>query len=116
MQTLDQIRVIDRFREIPHEGAMADLVWSDPISPSPSPSPSLQTSFQQDPLQDSNFTDRGDFAVSPRGAGYVFGKEVTRRFLDMNGLDHIVRAHQLWYSIICMTGEFFSLLMHHFTF
>jgi serine/threonine-protein phosphatase PPG1 len=27
---LDQILVIDRFKEIPHEGAMADLVWSDP--------------------------------------------------------------------------------------
>jgi len=22
--------VIDRFKEIPHEGGMADLVWSDP--------------------------------------------------------------------------------------
>ena len=27
---LDQILVIDRFKEIPHEGGMADLVWSDP--------------------------------------------------------------------------------------
>ena len=27
---LDQILVIDRFKKIPHEGAMADLVWSDP--------------------------------------------------------------------------------------
>ncbi|KAH9445875.1 hypothetical protein MJO28_012274 [Puccinia striiformis f. sp. tritici] len=27
---INQIKVIDRFREIPHEGPMADLVWSDP--------------------------------------------------------------------------------------
>ncbi|WVQ82126.1 hypothetical protein IAT38_004254 [Cryptococcus sp. DSM 104549] len=27
---IDQIKIIDRFREIPHEGPMADLVWSDP--------------------------------------------------------------------------------------
>ena len=30
VQTIDQIKIIDRFREIPHDGAMADLVWSDP--------------------------------------------------------------------------------------
>jgi len=30
IQTLDQIRVLDRFQEVPHEGALADLMWSDP--------------------------------------------------------------------------------------
>jgi serine/threonine-protein phosphatase 6 catalytic subunit len=30
IKTLDQIRTIDRGREIPHEGAFCDLVWSDP--------------------------------------------------------------------------------------
>lgn len=30
IHSIDQIKVIDRFREIPHEGPMADLVWSDP--------------------------------------------------------------------------------------
>lgn len=30
IQTLDQIRVIDRKQEVPHEGAMCDLLWSDP--------------------------------------------------------------------------------------
>jgi serine/threonine-protein phosphatase PPG1 len=28
---VDQIKAIDRFKEIPHEGPMADLVWSDPV-------------------------------------------------------------------------------------
>lgn len=27
---LDQIRVLDRFGEIPHDGPLADLMWSDP--------------------------------------------------------------------------------------
>ena len=54
---LDQIRIIDRFREIPHEGAFADLMWSDP-----------------DP-------EKCGFVVSPRGAGYVFGKDVVDQFL-----------------------------------
>lgn len=59
---------------------MADLVWSDPVPAE---------------LLESN----GHFAVSPRGAGYVFGKDVTRKFLEMNQLGHICRAHQL-----CMEG------------
>jgi serine/threonine-protein phosphatase PPG1 len=28
--SLDQIRVLDRFKEIPPDGPLADLVWSDP--------------------------------------------------------------------------------------
>lgn len=61
--------------EIPHEGPMADLVWSDP-----------------DP-------DKEEFAISPRGAGYTFGAQVVKRFLEVNDMNHILRAHQL-----CMEG------------
>ena len=43
---IDQIKIIDRFREVPHEGPMADLVWSDP-----------------DP-------EKEDFAISPRCAPF----------------------------------------------
>ncbi|KAF9973600.1 putative serine/threonine protein phosphatase [Actinomortierella ambigua] len=75
IHTIDQIKVMDRFREIPHEGPMADLVWSDP-----------------DPA-------REEFAVSPRGAGYTFGILVVEKFLHENNMEHILRAHQL-----CMEG------------
>lgn len=61
---------------------MADLVWSDPV-----------------PLNSFNSDYKSGFMISPRGAGYVFGKEVTRKFLEMNNLSHICRAHQL-----CMEG------------
>ncbi|KAI8993184.1 Metallo-dependent phosphatase-like protein [Pilobolus umbonatus] len=71
IHVLDQIRIQDRFREIPHEGAIADLVWSDP-----------------DP-------EKEEFSISARGAGYTFGSLVVDRFLHMNGMDHILRAHQL---------------------
>ncbi|EPB89303.1 serine/threonine-protein phosphatase [Mucor circinelloides 1006PhL] len=71
IHVLDQIKIIDRFKEIPHEGAMADLVWSDP-----------------DP-------DKEEFAISARGAGYTFGSLVVDRFLHLNKMDHILRAHQL---------------------
>ncbi|KAJ5086512.1 serine/threonine protein phosphatase [Penicillium alfredii] len=71
LHSLDQVKIIDRFREIPHEGPMADLVWSDP-----------------DP-------DRDEFSLSPRGAGYTFGAQVVRKFLELNSMSHILRAHQL---------------------
>ncbi|CAO3683362.1 unnamed protein product [Umbelopsis ramanniana] len=71
IHVLDQIKILDRFREIPHEGPMADLVWSDP-----------------DP-------DKEDFAISARGAGYTFGSHIVQRFLDANKMSHILRAHQL---------------------
>lgn len=74
LRTLDQIRVIARAQEIPHEGAfcgqallseshaavyltdsrpgLADLMWSDP-------------------------DDIDTWSVSPRGAGWLFGSRVT---------------------------------------
>ncbi|KAK9319039.1 Metallo-dependent phosphatase-like protein [Lipomyces orientalis] len=71
VHSIDQIKVVDRFKEIPHEGPMADLVWSDP-----------------DP-------DKEDFGISTRGAGYTFGAEIVKKFLHVNNMVHILRAHQL---------------------
>ncbi|SCU92881.1 LAFA_0F13476g1_1 [Lachancea sp. 'fantastica'] len=84
VQTIDQIRIIDRFREIPHDGAMADLVWSDPEDSTGSEANGgrLTTSATQ-------------FQVSPRGAGYTFGRSVVEKFLQLNGMSRIYRAHQL---------------------
>jgi serine/threonine-protein phosphatase PPG1 len=71
IHSIDQIKIIDRFREIPHEGPMADLVWSDPDA------------------------EKDEFTLSPRGAGYTFGAQVVNKFLQVNGMSHILRAHQL---------------------
>lgn len=67
---IDQIRLIDRKQEVPHEGAMCDLLWSDP-------------------------EDIPAWGLSPRGAGYLFGADVTKAFCRNNGLEMIARAHQL---------------------
>jgi len=70
VRTLDQIRIISRDQEIPHEGAFCDLMWSDPEE--------IET-----------------WAVSPRGAGWLFGYKVTNEFVHLNKLDLVCRAHQL---------------------
>lgn len=70
IRTVDQIRVVARAQEIPHEGAFCDLVWSDP-------------------------EDVDTWAVSPRGAGWLFGDKVATEFNHVNGLKLIARAHQL---------------------
>jgi len=44
VRTLDQIRVIARAQEIPHEGAFCDLMWSDPDGQSTSLSLMMLTS------------------------------------------------------------------------
>lgn len=68
--TIDQLQEIDRRVEVPHEGIMCDLLWSDP-----------------DEMQ--------GWGQSPRGAGFTFGADITEGFCKRNGLNMICRAHQL---------------------
>ena len=68
IEDIDHIRKLDRVQEIPHEGAMSDLLWSDP-------------------------DDRSGWGISPRGAGFLFGQDITTKFLYKNNLQLISRAH-----------------------
>lgn len=52
IDTLDHIRKLDRLQEVPHEGPICDLLWSDP-------------------------DDRVGFNQSPRGAGFTFGQDIS---------------------------------------
>jgi len=70
IQNLDEIRQLDRVKEVPHEGVMCDLMWSDP-------------------------DDRKGWGISPRGAGYTFGADISDKFCSCNNLTMISRAHQL---------------------
>jgi serine/threonine-protein phosphatase 4 catalytic subunit len=70
INSLDQIRTIDRKQEVPHDGPMCDLLWSDP-------------------------EEIEGWGLSPRGAGYLFGGNVVKQFNHTNQLDLICRAHQL---------------------
>ena len=49
---------------------MCDLLWSDP-------------------------DDRGGWGISPRGAGYTFGQDISETFNHSNNLTLVSRAHQL---------------------
>ena len=71
IDTIDEIRNIDRKQEVPHDGAMCDLLWSDPDQ------------------------DQKGFGISPRGAGYLFVEDVVNTFEEINKIDLIARAHQL---------------------
>jgi len=68
--TLDDIRALDRFQETPHEGALCDLLWSDPV-------------------------ETFGWGMSKRGAGYEFGPDITEAFNYENGMHLLCRAHQL---------------------
>ena len=70
IDTLDNIRSLDRIQEVPHEGPMCDLLWSDP-------------------------DDRCGWGISPRGAGYTFGQDISEAFNHNNNLTKVARAHQL---------------------
>jgi len=67
---VDKIRLLDRKQEDPHEGAMCDLLWSDP-------------------------DEIDGWGLSPRGAGFLFGADIVKMFNYRNDLSLIARAHQL---------------------
>ena len=68
---VEEVNTIKRPTEIPEEGPLCDLLWSDPESGSIG------------------------WKENDRGVSYIFGQDTTERFLKMNDLDLICRAHQV---------------------
>eukprot|EP01130_Rhizamoeba_saxonica_P018361 TRINITY_DN9156_c0_g1_i1.p1 TRINITY_DN9156_c0_g1~~TRINITY_DN9156_c0_g1_i1.p1 ORF type:complete len:367 (-),score=75.39 TRINITY_DN9156_c0_g1_i1:31-1131(-) len=67
---LEDIESINRNREPPQSGLMSDILWADP-----------QPGLGRGP--------------SKRGVGMSFGPDVTKRFLDDNGLKLLIRSHEV---------------------
>ncbi|EAX91268.1 Serine/threonine protein phosphatase alpha-1 isoform, putative [Trichomonas vaginalis G3] len=72
LRKLDDIRALESQRpfEIPEEGLVCDLVWSDPDFETP------------------------EWAGNDRGASYVFGVNPLKKFLERFHFDLVVRGHQ----------------------
>jgi serine/threonine-protein phosphatase PP1 catalytic subunit len=71
LTALDDVRAIHRPAQIPDDGLVADLLWSDPSS------------------------DCDEWGPNERGATITWGLKSARRFLDRTGLRGIIRAHQM---------------------
>ncbi|KAH0802240.1 Serine/threonine-protein phosphatase ppe1 [Histomonas meleagridis] len=67
---VEQIPLLNRRAELPMKGPLCDLTWSDPENVK-------------------------EWAPNSRGAGYLFGQEITNQFCHINNLQLICRAHQL---------------------
>ncbi|KAI0039749.1 serine/threonine protein phosphatase 2B [Auriscalpium vulgare] len=77
MNSLDDIRNLDRFREPPTSGLMCDMLWSDPVE-----------DFGQEKTQDSFVHNH------VRGCSYFFTYKAACQFLERTRLLSIIRAHE----------------------
>lgn len=73
LQSMEQIRRIMRPTDVPDQGLLCDLLWSDPDK------------------------DVQGWGENDRGVSFTFGAEVVAKFLHKHDLDLICRAHQVGY-------------------
>ncbi|KAF9609317.1 hypothetical protein IFM89_015562 [Coptis chinensis] len=71
LQSLDQIRNLQRPTDVPDTGLLCDLLWSDPSK------------------------DVKGWGMNDRGVSYTFGPDKVTEFLQKHDLDLICRAHQV---------------------
>ena len=72
LQNIEQINKILRPTDIPNEGLLCDLLWSDP-----------------------NESLTEDFGSNERNISVTFSKDYVKNFVEKNNLDLICRAHQV---------------------
>ena len=71
LNTVDQLKKIVRPTDVPEEGLLCDLLWSDPESQC------------------------NGWGKNDRGVSVVFNEKVLSRFLEKNDMDLVCRAHQV---------------------
>lgn len=78
LETLNDLRNLNRFREPPTKGLMCDILWSDPIE-----------NFGQERNPDETFVEN-----HTRGCSYFYTYRAACKFLERNNLLSIIRAHE----------------------
>ena len=78
---MEQIRRIMRPTDVPDQGLLCDLLWSDPDK------------------------DVQGWGENDRGVSFTFGAEVVAKFLHNHDLDLICRAHQVGWPPWAGGGE-----------
>eukprot|EP01090_Pellita_catalonica_P019662 TRINITY_DN6767_c0_g2_i1.p1 TRINITY_DN6767_c0_g2~~TRINITY_DN6767_c0_g2_i1.p1 ORF type:complete len:558 (+),score=74.07 TRINITY_DN6767_c0_g2_i1:1-1674(+) len=82
LNSLDDIRKIDRFGEVPDAGAFCDILWADPFT-------------DQYTVNDESLLKSVEFLPNDiRGCSYVYGYKAVKDFLKRNNLSAIIRAHE----------------------
>ena len=78
LQSMEQIRRIMRPTDVPDQGLLCDLLWSDPDK------------------------ETMGWGENDRGVSFTFGAEVVAKFLHKHDLDLICRAHQVSRTALLM--------------
>jgi len=76
LQSMEQIRRIMRPTDVPDQGLLCDLLWSDPDK------------------------ETMGWGENDRGVSFTFGAEVVAKFLHKHDLDLICRAHQVSFGFV----------------
>jgi len=96
--SLDEIKAMDRFQEIPREGPMCDLLWSDPYeddaAPIANPDASNPDAPKHPPSNHSQESTQWFGYNDTRQCSYVYGIEAVKQFLKDNKLTSLIRAHE----------------------
>jgi len=85
IETLNDIKELYRFDEVPQDSALTDLLWSDPILEDEEMSTRDILEFRELEYADN----------VERGIGYFFGFKAITDFLLKNNIVSIVRAHEV---------------------
>jgi serine/threonine-protein phosphatase 5 len=67
---ISDLKKINRFKDIPESGPMCEILWNDPCK------------------------EKG-IIPSKRGIGICFGPDISKKFLEENSLDLLIRSHEV---------------------
>mmetsp|Transcript_6909 Transcript_6909/g.9576 ORF Transcript_6909/g.9576 Transcript_6909/m.9576 type:complete len:525 (+) Transcript_6909:69-1643(+) len=90
--SIEEIADLHRFREIPRDGPMCDLLWSDPFEDEKA-GKKADNEGSSDSEDDAAETTWFGYNKT-RQCSYVYGVEAVKQFLEENKMTSIIRAHE----------------------